>query len=217
MQTLPNVRQLAAASILAETGTDLAPFPTADQMASWAGLCPGNRESAGIQKRRPDDTRELLSAYPLVQCAWAATRKQGSVFPGSLSAIIVAARAETGHRNNSAPDIDHRVLHVEAGSALSRCREHPSTAATEAPGTSSPLLLASSRAVSSGCGRLKLSMAGWSEQVARPFSGEPVPCPDAGLADAFEGHDSLEYLIRRTQDILYRFGVFRDHSQQHAS
>src|SRR5262249_25101743 len=41
--------------------------------------------------------------------------KAGIGFPGSLSAIIVAARAETGHRGDSAPDVDHRVLHVEAG------------------------------------------------------------------------------------------------------
>jgi transposase len=52
LQTVPGIGQLSAATILAETGTDLAAFPTAEQMASWAGLCPGNRESAGIQKGR---------------------------------------------------------------------------------------------------------------------------------------------------------------------
>jgi len=80
MQTLPGVGQLAAASILAETGTDLAPFPTADQMASWAGLCPGNRESAGIQKGGQTTHGNSYLRTALVQCAWAATRKQGSVF-----------------------------------------------------------------------------------------------------------------------------------------
>lgn len=80
MQTLPGVGQLAAASILAETGTDLTPFPTADQMASWAGLCPGNRESAGIQKGSQTTHGNSYLRTALVQCAWAATRKQGSVF-----------------------------------------------------------------------------------------------------------------------------------------
>src|SRR5215469_7314667 len=80
MQTLPGVGQLAAASILAETGTDLAPFPTADQMASWAGLCPGNRESAGTQKGGQTTHGNSYLRTALVQCAWAATRKQGSVF-----------------------------------------------------------------------------------------------------------------------------------------
>jgi hypothetical protein len=58
---------------------------------------------------------------------------------------------------------------------------------------------------------------GLSEQAARLFAGKPIPCPGAGLADALERHNSLEYLIRRTQNILYRFGVVRDHCQQHAS
>jgi transposase len=80
LQTLPGVGQLAAASILAETGTDLASFPTAEQMASWAGLCPGNRESAGIQKGRQTTHGNSYLRTALVQCAWAATRKQGSIF-----------------------------------------------------------------------------------------------------------------------------------------
>jgi transposase len=80
MQTIPGVGQLAAASILAETGTDLSPFPTAEQMASWAGLCPGNRESAGIQKRAHTMHGNPYLRTALVQCAWAAIRKQESVF-----------------------------------------------------------------------------------------------------------------------------------------
>jgi transposase len=44
LQTVPGIGQLAAASILAETGVDLSSFPTVEQIASWAGLCPGNRE-----------------------------------------------------------------------------------------------------------------------------------------------------------------------------
>ena len=79
-QTLPGVGQLAAASILAEIGTDLSPFPTAEQIASWAGLCPGNRESAGIQKGAQTTHGNPYLRTALVQCAWAATRKQGSVF-----------------------------------------------------------------------------------------------------------------------------------------
>jgi transposase len=80
IQTIPGVGQLAAASIMAETGTDLSPFPTAEQMASWAGLCPGNRESAGIQKGTQTTHGNRYLRTALVQCAWAATRKQGSVF-----------------------------------------------------------------------------------------------------------------------------------------
>jgi len=80
LQSLPGIGQLSAAAILAEIGTDLTPFPTPEQLASWAGLCPGNRESAGIQKGRHTTHGNPYLRTVLVQCAWAATRKQGSVF-----------------------------------------------------------------------------------------------------------------------------------------
>jgi transposase len=80
LQTVPGIGQLSAATILAETGTDLAAFPTAEQMASWAGLCPGNRESAGIQKGRQTTHGNPYLRMTLVQCAWAAARKQDSLF-----------------------------------------------------------------------------------------------------------------------------------------
>jgi len=79
LQTIPGVGQLAAASIL-ETGSDLAAFPRAEQIASWAGLCPGNRESAGIQKGGQTTNGNSYLRTALVHCAWAATRKGGSVF-----------------------------------------------------------------------------------------------------------------------------------------
>jgi len=80
LQTVPGIGQLAAAAILAETGVDLSPFPTVEQIASWAGLCPGNRESAGIRKGSQTTNGNPYLRTALVQCAWAATRKQGSVF-----------------------------------------------------------------------------------------------------------------------------------------
>jgi transposase len=80
LQTIPGVGQLSAATILAETGPDLDAFPTAEQLASWAGLCPGNRESAGIQKGSQTTHGNPYLRTALVQGAWAATRKRDSVF-----------------------------------------------------------------------------------------------------------------------------------------
>ncbi|WP_149404849.1 IS110 family transposase, partial [Dictyobacter arantiisoli] len=45
--TIPGIRQRAAEIILAEIGLDMSRFPTANHLASWAGMCPGNHESAG--------------------------------------------------------------------------------------------------------------------------------------------------------------------------
>jgi transposase len=80
LQTIPGVGQLAAASILAETGVDLTTFRTAEKMASWAGLCPGNRESAGIKKGSQTTLGNSYLRTTLVQCAWSATRKTGCIF-----------------------------------------------------------------------------------------------------------------------------------------
>ena len=55
LQTVPGIGELAAASILAETGTDMAPFPTAEQMASWAGLCPGKSRERRHSERSSYD------------------------------------------------------------------------------------------------------------------------------------------------------------------
>ena len=48
--SLPGIDQVTAATILGEIGVDMTRFPTAPQLASWAGLCPGNYESAGTHK-----------------------------------------------------------------------------------------------------------------------------------------------------------------------
>ena len=88
LQTLPGVGELSAAAILAETGTDVASFPTAEQMASGAGLCPGNRESAGIQKGSHTTHGNAYLRTALVQCSWCASRKQGSVFEARFKRLV---------------------------------------------------------------------------------------------------------------------------------
>ena len=53
---IPGVDRVAAWALLAEIGDNMAQFPTAEQLASWAALCPGNHESAG--KRLRGTTRQ---------------------------------------------------------------------------------------------------------------------------------------------------------------
>ena len=50
LQTIPGISQITAACIVAEIGVDMAQFPTADHLCSWAGVAPGNNESAGKKK-----------------------------------------------------------------------------------------------------------------------------------------------------------------------
>ncbi len=47
LQTIPGIDKMGAAMLLVEIGDDMAAFGTAEKLASWAGVCPGNHESAG--------------------------------------------------------------------------------------------------------------------------------------------------------------------------
>jgi transposase len=73
-QTLPGVDRVTACNLVAEIGVDMKPFPTAQHLASWAALCPGNHESAG--KRKSGKTRDgnKWLRRSLCQAAWAAAR-----------------------------------------------------------------------------------------------------------------------------------------------
>ena len=80
LTTMPGVSATTAAVILAEIGTDMGMFPLAENLVSWAGLCPRLDESAG--KRRSTRTRPSAPwlKTTLVQAAWAAARKKDSYF-----------------------------------------------------------------------------------------------------------------------------------------
>lgn len=74
LRTIPGVSEQAAATIIAEIGTDMGRFPTAKHLASWAGLCPGNRESAGKRMSgKPTGGDTWLKAV-LGEVAWVITR-----------------------------------------------------------------------------------------------------------------------------------------------
>jgi transposase len=50
IQTIPGISEVNASAILAEIGVDMSQFPDAAHLSSWAGVCPGNNESAGKKK-----------------------------------------------------------------------------------------------------------------------------------------------------------------------
>jgi transposase len=78
LTTIPGVDNLGAQGIRAEIGGDMSRFPNESHLLSWAGFCPQNDESAG--KRRSNRMRKGAPwlKTTLIQCAWAATRKNGS-------------------------------------------------------------------------------------------------------------------------------------------
>lgn len=50
LQTIPGINKITSVALLAEIGADMSKFPSAGHLASWAGVCPGNNESAGKKK-----------------------------------------------------------------------------------------------------------------------------------------------------------------------
>lgn len=80
LQTIPGIKQEAAANVLAETGSDMTQFPNAAHLSSWGGVCPGNNESAGKHKSRHTTHGNPWFRATLTECAWAASRTNGSAF-----------------------------------------------------------------------------------------------------------------------------------------
>jgi transposase len=76
--TIPGIDRKTAWTIVAEVGVDLSAFPDAKHLASWAGLCPGNRESAG--KRMSGRTRKANRYVKRAMCqaAWAASHTKNT-------------------------------------------------------------------------------------------------------------------------------------------
>jgi transposase len=103
--TIPGVREITAWTLIAELGTDMSQFPTAAHAASWAGLCPGNCESAG--KRQSGRTRkgDRYLRRMLIQNAWAVTHKKDCF----LTALFCRVASRRGAKR-AAMAVAHRVL-----------------------------------------------------------------------------------------------------------
>ena len=71
--TIPGVQKQVAYGLIAEVGTNMDQFPTAAHLASWAGVCPGNNESAGKRKSGKTAKGNRWLRRCLSQAAWAAS------------------------------------------------------------------------------------------------------------------------------------------------
>ncbi len=76
--TIPGVSGTAAAAILAEIGVEMAQFASAKHLASWAGVCPGNKQSGGKRLAERTTSGNVWLKGILTECAWAAARTKGT-------------------------------------------------------------------------------------------------------------------------------------------
>ena len=103
-KSIPGIQETAARAIIAEIGTDMSRFVSPARLASWAGLCPGNNESAG--KRKTGKTRRGNRHLKriLIECAWA-TRKTNSF----LGRTFQRLQARIGGKK-AAMAVGHKIL-----------------------------------------------------------------------------------------------------------
>ena len=80
LQTVPGVKMRAATSLIAEIGTDMSHFETANHLSSWAGLKPRNDQSNKTIKSRRITHGNRYLRRTIIQCAWGASRTKGCFF-----------------------------------------------------------------------------------------------------------------------------------------
>ena len=88
LDTIPGVGEPVAQIIVSEMGVDMRRFPTDKHLASWAGMCPGNNESAGKRKSGKTTKGSQYLRAALVQAAWAASRTKGTYLRAQYQRLV---------------------------------------------------------------------------------------------------------------------------------
>jgi transposase len=106
LQTIPGMDQISAAMLLIEIGVDMSRFGSRERLSSWAGMCPGNNESAG--KRKSGRSRKGNRYVRAILCEAAnAARKTGSQFKGLYQGLVI----RRGHKR-AIIAVGHRILEI---------------------------------------------------------------------------------------------------------
>lgn len=79
LDSIPGINRETAAVLIAEMGVNMEQFPTAQHLASWAGLAPGNHESAGKRKSTKTVKGNPHIKSALCEAAWAASRSRNTL------------------------------------------------------------------------------------------------------------------------------------------
>jgi transposase len=88
LDTIPGVGRRIAEILVAEIGLDMTRFPTAAHLASWAGMCPGNNESAGKRKTGKTRKGDVWLRTALVEAAHASSRARNTYLGAQYHRLI---------------------------------------------------------------------------------------------------------------------------------
>ena len=86
--TLPGVREVGAATLIAEIGVDMTRFPSAKHLASWAGVCPGNRQSGGKRLGGKTTKGNPWLRAVLIEIAWANVRRTDGYLAAQFRRLV---------------------------------------------------------------------------------------------------------------------------------
>jgi transposase len=106
LQTIPGAGRRTAEVIVAETGGDMARFATAARLAAWAGLAPGDNESAGKRKKAPTRKGDRHLRAAMAEAAWATARS--ATRPGARFRRL-ARRFGKGNEKKAAAAVAHTL------------------------------------------------------------------------------------------------------------
>jgi len=87
LSTIPGVEKRTAQAVLAEIGTNMSQFPSSGHLSSWAGVCPGNNESAGKHRRGKTTHGNRWLKRALSQAAWAASHTKQTYLSAQYARI----------------------------------------------------------------------------------------------------------------------------------
>src|SRR5512136_2897043 len=88
IQTIPGINEINASAILAEIGVDMSQFPDEAHLSSWAGVCPGNNESAGKKKSGKTQKGNSFLKGALTESAWSASKTKDTSYNAFYHNIV---------------------------------------------------------------------------------------------------------------------------------